>query len=196
MSRPIVNPGKLFWSGQHWINFIREPDAEINSAMVSLWYTHYCEAGEGSVAYVDIQDDPGISGIYTDNKDAVTFMQEWMKGRGGLYDKDLPIIEAQFRREGDIQNTPSWVIDAGGDRLVATWSQIQLPVILDAPAPKFREDRDVYSLLFFTDEASITLNERKIAGNPYPTDIWKKSIGDERSSCVFALSETFILINK
>jgi len=38
------------------------------------------------------------------------------------------------------------------------------------------------------------LDGRAVEGKPYTRDIWKKSIGGDRSSCVFALAETFIRI--
>ena len=191
MTRRIVNPGTLFWTGQHWINYLRRPGEAENSGMVSLWHTHYCAAGEGTAAYIDL---PGLQSICTDNPDIVAFMNEWMAGRGGLYDMDLPIIEAQFRRSGDLRSDPSWTIQTATDRIEATWTEIQPPVILDAPAPKFRQDCDVYSYLFFAAAASISLNEQATPGQPYITDIWQPSIGGDRSSCVFALSETFISI--
>ena len=50
-------------------------------------------------------------------------------------------------------------------------------------ARNHREDRDVYSLLFFAEEAGISINGQPVAGKPYVTDIWKPSIGGDRSSC-------------
>jgi len=44
--------------------------------------------------------------------------------------------------------------------------------------------------LFFTSEASVDLDGRRIEGKPSMRDIWKPTIGGERSSCVFALAET------
>jgi hypothetical protein len=194
MVRPIVNPGELLWTGQHWINYIRPPGAQENSGMVSLWHTHYCEAGEGTVAYVNIQVDRSYQYICTDNEAIAAYIQTWMSGRGGLYDMDMPVVEATFVREGDIRSSPTWIIETSDDQIVAKWEALQPPVILEAPAPKFHESRDVYSYLFFADVAHQLLNGHLIPGDPYITDIWQPSIGGDRSSCVFALSETFIQV--
>jgi len=198
MARPIVNPGTLYWSGEHWINYLREPGAEVDNGMVSLWHTRYSAVGNGSVAYVYIPGDSGFQGICTDNQALADLIQAWMGGRGGLYEMALPTLAAEFTYAGDIRVNPSWIIQTEQDGIpstvVATWTQVQPPVILDAPAPKFAEDRDVFSLLFFTDGASITLNDQPIQGKPYLRDIWRPSIGGDRSSCVFALAETFILL--
>ena len=58
MRRPVLNPGTLHWSGEHWINYLRLPGSDTNSAMVSLYHTRYCPAGEGNVAFVE------ASGLY------------------------------------------------------------------------------------------------------------------------------------
>jgi hypothetical protein len=63
MSRPRINPGNLVWSGEHWINYLREPGAVSDSGMVSLYHTRYSSAGEGNIAFVDIQGDPGFSAM-------------------------------------------------------------------------------------------------------------------------------------
>ncbi len=192
MSRPIINPGSLYWTGQHWIDYIKEPGADTHSGMVSLWHTHYCEAGEGTAVFIDIPGADGYQALCTDNPDIAAFHVAWMKGRGGIHDLDLEVVPASIRREGNILKAPSWVIESVDSRVVATWRKIDPPVILDGPSPKFKEGWDVYSFLFFAWEASITLNDREIPGKPYGRDIWAPTIGGERSSCVFALSEVFV----
>ncbi|HCP99483.1 MAG TPA: hypothetical protein DIT99_01735, partial [Candidatus Latescibacteria bacterium] len=92
------------------------------------------------------------------------------------------------------RSSPTWIIETSDDQIVAKWEALQPPVILEAAAPKFHESRDVYSYLFFADVAQQLLNGHLIPGDPYITDIWQPSIGGDRSSCVFALSETFIQV--
>ena len=192
MDRPIVNPGRLHWTGQHWINYMRTADAEENSGMVSLWHTHYSSAGEGTVAYVLIEDGSSYHRICTDNPEMAAFIQGWMRGRGGMYDMELEITQAAFARRGSVLDAPSWTIDTEEDQVIARWSGLQSPELLEAPAPKLRDEWDVYSCLFFADSAQIMFNGHLVEGKPYTVDIWKPSLGGERSSCVFALSETFI----
>ena len=194
MSRPVINPGNLTWSGEHWINYIRQPGAENDSGMVSLYHTRFSAAGEGSVAFVDIAGDPDSLGLYTDNQEVAAFIKEMISGLGNPFDRELPLVDAQIYREGDVRTSPSWVIESDDNHIVATWSAIQPPVIAEGWAPTFRPDRDFFTMLFFTDEATISLNRSEIEGAPYMRDIWKPSIGGERSSCVFALAETMIIV--
>ncbi|MDD9949433.1 MAG: hypothetical protein OXU48_07870 [candidate division Zixibacteria bacterium] len=192
MGRPIVNPGRLYWTGQHWINYIRPPNAGENSAMVSLWHTHYSSAGEGTVAYVLIEHGATYRRICTDNPDLAAFIRTWMNGRGGMYDMELEVVPAAFTRSGDVLDTAAWAIETADDLVIDRWADLQPPELLEAPGPGLREGWDVFSCLFFARSAQIMFNGHMIPGEPYPVDNWKSSLGGERSSCVFALSETFI----
>ena len=192
MDRPMVNPGRLYWTGQHWINYIRLPGAEDNSGMVSLWHSHYSSAGEGNVAYVLMGDGSSYCGICTDNPDMAAFIGDWMGGRGGIYDMGLDIKPATFTRSGNVLDGPAWTIETADDQIIARWGDLQPPELLEAPTPKLREGWDVFSCLFFACSAQIMCNGHLIPGDPYTVDIWQSSLGGERSSCVFALSETFI----
>lgn len=196
MARPVINPGRLRWSGEHWINYLRQPGTETNSGMVSLYHTRYSAAGEGTAVFVDITEQPGCLGLYTDNREVAAFIQEMIRGRGNPFDREMPIIDAHISRTGDIRFNPSWVIDNGRCHIIATWTDIQSPVIAEGPAPTFGPDRDFFTLLFFTDNASINCNGQLVKGQPYQRDIWRASIGGERSSCVFALAETMIMVGK
>jgi hypothetical protein len=195
ISRPVINPGLLKWSGEHWINYLRVPGADSNSGMVSLFHTRYSAAGEGNVAFIDIPGNPGCEGLYTDNRDVAAFIQDMIRGRGNPFDRELTIVEAHISREGDIRADPSWIIEDERDRIVATWTHILAPLIVEGPSPTFGPDRDFLTILFFAEMATIQINDRDVIGAPYKRDIWRPSIGGERSSCVFALAETMVMVS-
>lgn len=195
MSRPPINPGTLVWSGEHWINYLREPDANSDSGVVSLYHTRYSPAGEGNVAFVDIPGDPGFTGVCTDNIKVARFVIDTMiRGKGNPFDRDLPILDAEIKRDGDIREAPSWIIQTDSDRIVATWTVEQPPVIAEGFAGLFSEEVDFFTMLFFVDEATILLNGNRVAGRPYLRQTWRRSIGGDRSSCIFALAETMIRV--
>jgi hypothetical protein len=163
--------------------------------MVSLYHTRYSPAGEGTAVFVDIADHPECLGLYTDNREVAAFIQAMIRGRGNPFDREMALIDAHISRSGDIRVNPSWVIANGRCHITITWTEIQPPVIVEGSAPTFGSDRDLFSLLFFTNSAAITCNGRPIMGQPYQRDIWQASIGGQRSSCVFALAETMIMIS-
>ena len=195
VSRPVLNPGTLVWSGEHWINFLRRPGDDSDSGMVSLYHTHYSAAGEGTVAWVHIRGDGGFTVIYTDNEELVPLIVENMgPRRNPAFDHDLPILAAAFARGGDIRRDPSWTISTDERQIVARWLVSQPPAIAEGPSPVFKQGVDFFTILFFTDEASITVSGRAVDGQPYIRDTWRASIGGDRSSCVFALAETMTAV--
>ena len=181
--------GTLIWSGEHWINYLRPPGTESDSGMVSLYHADYSSAGEGTVAFVDIAGNTGFTGVCTDSRELAEFIIETMiRGRGNPFDRDLPVLDAEFTRGGDTRSAPSWTIQAGEDRIVATWERIQPPLV----GPPVLNQSIVFTVLCFTDEGRISLNGEPVIGRPYPREIWRASLGDAHSSCVFALAETMI----
>lgn len=193
MSQVVVKPGELLWCGEHWINYLREPVAESNSGMVSLYHTRYSPAGEGNVAYVHIPSSIGGSGadaVYADNDELAQYLTGLMfRGRKGPFDRDMAVAPARFRRQGDIRTSPAWLLETESVTVRATWSQLGPPVIAEGV---FREGHEHFTVLFFADGAEIEVDGRKCPGGPYTVDVWKSSLGGRRSSCVFALAETFL----
>src|SRR5262249_43957719 len=74
MARPVtILPASLVWSGEHWVNFLREAGAESDSAKISFFHLRYSPAGEGNVAVVRISSQPGFDAVCTDNRTVVSF---------------------------------------------------------------------------------------------------------------------------
>jgi hypothetical protein len=191
----VVKVGTLVWSGEHWINYLRQSGAGQDSGMISLYYTRWSAAGEGTTAFVEIPGDEGFPTLYTDNREVAEIVLETMiRGRGTHFDRDLPVVDARITRGGDIRINPAWTVRAGGQEIVSTWQVTEPPVIMYGPAPSGAERIEVFSVLYFTYEASITVDGRAVSGKPYTRDIWRSSIGGDRSSSVFALAETIIRV--
>jgi hypothetical protein len=92
--------------------------------------------------------------------------------------------------------TPSWEIRTARDRIVATWIDPEPPFLAELPAPSGLAIADFYSVFFFTPSATIELNGRRVDGLPYTEVLPPTHIGGERSSCMFALSETMVLLDR
>ena len=190
MDRPVAqHSGKLIWSGEHWINAIRPEGGEEPTAWVSLFHTRYSPAGEGNTAQVMIAGEAGFSIICSDNRELGDWTTEQFLSKGGYYDPAAQIVEASFQRQGDVRRDPAWLIETPEHRVVARWQVTEQPIIADGT---FRSGTEHFTLLFFTDEASVEMDGQPINGTPYQRDIWKPSIGGDRSSCVFALAETLV----
>jgi hypothetical protein len=191
----VVKKGTLVWSGEHWINYLRRPGEGRDNGMVSLYHTRQSAAGEGTAAFIDIPGDEGLTALCTDNRDVAELVLETMiRGRGTPFDRDMPVVDAWITRDGDIRKNPSWTVRLGGREIVSTWRVAEPPVIMYGPAPSGIERIEIFSVLYFTNEASITVDGRAVSGEPYTRDIWRSSIGGDRSSSVFALAETIIRV--
>ena len=113
--------GTARWSGEHWINYIRRPGELADSGSVSLFHTRYSEAGEGNVAFVDIPG-AGLTATCTDNRELAAWLFDLqIRGRGNQFDRDLPMLDTQFWRGGDVRTDPSWRLEAGDHELVSQW---------------------------------------------------------------------------
>lgn len=184
-----VNSGSLIWLGEHWINAIRPEGAEQPSAIVSLFHTRYSSAGEGNAALVRIHGGDGFHAVCADSPELARFAIDQFFCRVDYFDEELPVVSARFAREGDVRQNPAWRIEMDEHRVLARWLVVDPPVIAQG---SFRPGTEHFTALFFASEASIGLDGQLIDGAPYLRDIWKPSIGGDRSSCVFALAETFI----
>ena len=192
MTQARDRPGTLIWCGEHWINYLRRKGEDRDSAAVSLYHARFSEAGVGSVALVDILEGGAPACAYTDNPDFAQFTIETMiRGRSGPFDRELPIRKAVLTRKGDIMRTPAWNIQAGKDRITASWEGLQAPLI----GPPTANPDIVFTVLTFADKGAVRLNGKRVPGEPYLRDIWRKNLGTPKSSCCFALAETMIKKN-
>jgi len=186
--RPELNTGKLVWSGEHWINAIRPEGDEEPSAWFSLFHTRYSEVGEGNALQL-VVPEVGLEMICADNMRVGQWVKEKFFARSSVRTPDAPVVQAEFSREGATHSHPSWVVEVDSHRVAARWTVTEPPTIAYGP---FREGVEFFTILFFTMESTVEVDGRQIEGKPYLRDIWKPTIGGDRSSSVFALSESLI----
>jgi hypothetical protein len=75
--------------------------------MVSLYHTRFSSAGEGNCAFIYIPGPEGMDAICTDNSDVAEFVAtQWIRGKGGPFDRGMPLLQARFQRGGDIRTRP------------------------------------------------------------------------------------------
>ena len=192
----MIRDGKLLWSGEHWILYLRRPGEISNSASVGIYHTRYSEAGEGSVALVSIPGEPSLSVAVSDSLDLHKFTMK--RVRAGAADDpfnnlDLPVKEGRIYRQGDVRNSPSWVIEYDDTRIVATWSSLVEPVIMGDLPPAPDGKAVTFSVLMFADASTITVDGEQAPGEVFERPGWRKNTGPDgpASSCCFALAETY-----
>ena len=200
MIEGLEKKGTVAWSGEHWISYLRRPGEDTDSGMVSLYNMRYTEAGHGFVAFVVIEpeNDNGFKGLCVTDHEVADFVLDEVSRHASHppYNEKLPVIDASFTQGGHIARNPSWTISTADHVIVVMWRQIQPVVITAGPWPGASPCNYVTSLLHFADESSIELNGRAVDGKPYDRDIWHASIGGDRGSCLFALSESLMTVEQ
>ena len=195
----VARDKTLIWSGEHWIAYLREPGEESDRGRVSLYHVRYSPAGEGTVAYVDIPGDHGMSEVCTDNSPVAQFVADTVvsgDSNNPFFERDLPVLNAGIGRGGSVLESPSWRIESDRGTVEVIWSGINAPLILEGPVPGRHGTAVTYSLLFFTAGASITLDGVPTGGKPYLREIWRNAIGRPGKSAVFALAETTTTVDE
>ena len=187
-SSRITTQGDLLWSGEHWIAYLRRSGAARPDRMVSLYHAYTSPAGSGTAAFVQIDGEDGYTGLCTDNTAFARFVKDTQVSPSAPYNVEMPMVAASLRKTGDILKRPIWTISAGSHEVVTSWSELQEPLV----GPPTANARIVFTILVFADKAVIELDGRLVDGEPYPRDIWAKSLGTPMSSCVFALAETMV----
>ena len=191
-SERVAEDKALVWSGEHWIAYLKNHDNQADVGRVSLYRVAFSAAGEGHVAFVDIPEET-FTGIYTDSLKVAEFICKTVArgpSNNNFYRHDMPILEAEITRGGDVRTMPSWTIDAEGGAVEAVWTSIHPPVILEGSGPANEGASVTHSLLFFANEATISFNGKSIGGVVYVRDDWIRAIGRQGTSAVFAIAET------
>jgi hypothetical protein len=183
-----LSQGELHWCGEHWMVYLRPKDSEEDTSMVSLYHAYTSPAGRGSAAFVEVKGDNGFKGYCTDNPAFAEWVKDTLLGAYTPYDVDMPKVEAEFKKGGDIRKDPAWTITAQSREIVTTWTDLDEPLV----APGFANTKIVFSILYFPDSGSIVVDGMPGEGQPYSRDDWKRFLGEAKSSCCFALAETMI----
>ena len=192
----MPDTGKLLWSGEHWIAYLREPGSDTNSASVGIYHTRYSPAGEGNVALISIPGDGGLQAIVTDNRDVLDFTMERVRAAAPddpFNDLDLPVLDGTVTRGGDVRIDPYWVLDGGDVTIRVSWGGLVEPFIMGGRAPNEKGTAVAFSVLMFAEKGAITVNGVRAPGEPYIRERWRRVTGPDgpASSFCFALAETY-----
>ena len=190
---PLGSKSSLLWSGEHWILYLQKDAKDKNSGSLSLYKTTYSPVGEGTVAMIGSNANSIMPPILcTDNRELATFVKEHIiKWDASPFENNLDVVDASFTRTGNVRSDPEWIIETNNYRISAKWSKIEPPTIMDKPLNS-KGKSVTHSILFFSEEASMKVNETSIEGAPFTREGWKRTIGRAGSSCCFAISETIV----
>ncbi len=192
-----------FWSGIHYLLYLRQPDDEQDCARFSLFQTEYSPVGGGHAAffYVDPAHPSAVAnGVYTDNPELAVWLYDRMyrnrdnplacllpaqsaaDARGASSKTEASIITARFGRRGDLHRSLSYHIDTANVQITGTWAGLEPPFVHHGAGGV----SSVYTYCFFitATSASLTVGEETVPGAIYQRQDWAPLVGRPLSSCL------------
>ncbi len=187
---PASNP-KFLWSGEHWILYLRRPGESFNTVSVSLYKTIYSKVGTGIVCLLESDPKYGIEPkLLTDNNEVADFVRKYIVSwKVSPFNETVIMQDARFELTGDIRINPEWRIYYEDQEVIAKWCDLEPSLLLNR---SIEEDNltVTHSILTFSKGASVHVNENIVEGEFFIRNDWKSLLGEPKSSCCFALSET------
>jgi hypothetical protein len=162
-----------------------------HSSRLSHWRVLWCPAGAGHALFIQSELTGGTPRIYADNAGVARWLQRSIETYlfPAFADESLPVISADFEREGDPRGTATETIIGGNDVITMTWYDFLDSFVLNVP-PGFMPERPigVFSTFFPAQRAQIEFNGSFAEGSP-----WLEMRGDRQgSSACLAWSETWV----
>ena len=186
-----ADPNKIRVSGENSFLRIGESEDADPTAEMSHWRVVASPKGVGHILFaksVFSDDEPRI---YSDNFALARWLQEGIQASmRDTYSGDIPIIDAEFSKRGDMLTT--WVeqISSLDEEITMAWYDFLEPVqVANQPFENPDQPHGVYSLLIPARRAQLTINGETVPGRVLSRELF----GKEGTSCCLALSETWTI---
>jgi hypothetical protein len=188
-----VDPNKVRLTGENsFLGLAESPDEE-PTAQNSHWRILLSPKGAGHVLFTKGQLTDNEPRIYSDNPALARWLQEGIQASMSdtFSGEDIPVIEAEFWKEGSTFSYWSENVRSHEDLLTLTWWDFGDPVIVaNAPRERPSQPHGVYSILVPAGRAQMTLNGDTAAGKAHPRPFDGETT---ISTCCLALSETWTI---
>ena len=189
MAQP-VDPNDVLMTGENSFIRLSADGGATLSSRVSHWRVLWCPAGSGHAMFLQTPIVEGGVHIYSDNLAVARWLQRTIENL--LYpafaDTSLPVIRAQFSRNGDPSTATVETVVSGTERVVLTWYDCIEPFVLTMAPGMGNRPIGVFSTFFPAKSAQIEVN-----GRAAPYAPWAEMRGDRQSSSAcLAWSETWV----
>lgn len=200
MADPIVFSGTVDWSGENpGISLKETPDGPF-VALASFFRVVLSPHGQGhALVLLESPQDANAAGnvCYHDNEALARYLIAGFVSNFGAW-KGLPGLAGikyqkaeSFKSSGDPLSSYSETVKAGDTTVVLNWSGLGKPFCFALPPDKSATGRHHMPSLFVgCQDATITINGRKLAGKPVPREV----AGHGISTAMLAFSETWISV--
>ena len=185
-----VDPNEVRVTGENSFIRLGEQEGSEFSTRASHWRVLFSPAGPGHALFLSSELTDNEVAIYSDNIALVRWLQEEIESmlHPPFADTSVPVVEAEFEREGDVR---SYITERTiGDEvdLALTWYDFQEPLALHAPPGTGGRTHGMYSIFFPARRAQLTLNGLHAGGRPLKVD----REGTQITSACLAWAESWV----
>ena len=156
----------------------------------SFWRILLCPAGPGHVLYLKSELTEDRWFIYSDNIAMARWLQKTVQGmlNAELRDLSIPVVEAQFSRDGDVRDFWTERLETSDEAIALTWHDIGEPLLIHTqPNAEPSRPYGVCTVLIPALGARLTRNGELASGQPWP----RQREGKPFSTCALAFSESW-----
>ena len=187
---PTVDPNRTIMTGENPFIRLSETDGGPETTNASFWRVIFSPAGPGNVLYLksELTEDRWLA--YSDNIAMTRWLQNTIQGmlNAETSDLDMPVIDAEFSKEGDPRYFWTERVLTGSDDIALTWYDIGEPLLVhtqpnEPPGRKY----GVCTILIPALGARLTRNGEQAKGKPWP----REREGRPFSTCALAFSESW-----
>ena len=202
MARPVINPGKVDWSGENPGMYLKETADGPFVTLISFFRVMSSPYGKGHAAFMLL--DPRGSGkdaatpnvCITDNEPLAAYVRDNFVAYFGAF-KGLSSLSRcrmepgwDFMPSGDGHSVHTeWFRSAIG-QVSLTWDDLGAPFIVEMPkAQSATGKHEMFSLFVESPNVRATINGKPVAGKAFPREFAGKK---DSSTAFLAFSETWV----
>ena len=202
MNRPSINPGRVVWSGERHVIFLKESEDSDFAALITLFKVVLSPFGKGTAAVVLASPDqetgwpkaPNL--VLADNQSLARWLLDgWLRKmppfafRKGLKGAAWLDLHSASWIPGDLKTESKAKLYAPDLELELIWKDLGCPIPLAVSASSSETgEHEMHSVLIEAGSSTVTLNGRMIQGSPTN---WRR-FGLDMSSASLSVSETWI----
>jgi hypothetical protein len=190
MTSSTADANRIILTGENPFIRLSETDGGPNTTDASFWRIIFSQGGPGHVLYLKSELTGGNWRIYADNIAMARWLQSTVQGMLNPETRDpaIPVIDAQFAKEGDCRDFWTERVISNQDEVILTWHDIGEPLLLHTqPHAVPERPYGVCTVLIPALAARLTVNDEQARGQPWP----REREGRPFSTCALAFSESW-----
>ena len=189
MAEPqMVDPNDVVMTGENSFIRLSNDGGTTIADRVSHWRVLWSPAGQGHCMFIE-SSLTGKPRLYADNAGMARYLQRHIEKllHAPFADESLPIIDAEFSREGDSLSTMQEKVLTRDELIILTWWDLMNPFILTMPPGAMNRPIGVYSTFLPARSAQLSVNGKAATAKVFP----QERFGRASSSCCLAWSESW-----